>query len=35
MQIEILHRPSYSLGVVKLAPNEQIRAEAGAMVNMV
>lgn len=34
MQIEILHRPSYSLGVVKLAPNEQIRAEAGAMVSM-
>lgn len=34
MQVEILYRPSYSLGVVRLAPNEQIRAEAGAMVSM-
>ena len=34
MEIEILYRPSYSLGIVKLAPNEQIRAEAGAMVSM-
>lgn len=34
MQVEILYRPSYSLGVVTLAPNEQIRAEAGAMVSM-
>ncbi|PWH15567.1 MAG: TIGR00266 family protein [Anaerolineae bacterium] len=34
MEIEILYRPAYSLGIVKLAPNEQIRAEAGAMVSM-
>jgi uncharacterized protein (TIGR00266 family) len=34
MEIEILYRPSYSLGIVRLAPNEQIRAEAGAMVSM-
>ena len=34
MDIEILHRPSYSLAVAKLAPNERIRAEAGAMVSM-
>ncbi len=33
MQIEILHRPSYSLAVAKLAANERIRAEAGAMVS--
>jgi len=33
MQIEILHRPSYSLAVTKLAANERIRAEAGAMVS--
>lgn len=33
MQIEILHRPSYSLAVVRLAPNERIRAEPGAMVS--
>ena len=34
MEIEIMHRPSYSLAVAKLAPNERIRAEAGAMVSM-
>ena len=34
MEIEILHRPSYSLAVAKLLPNERIRAEAGAMVSM-
>jgi uncharacterized protein (TIGR00266 family) len=34
MEIEIVHRPSYSLAVAKLAPNERIRAEAGAMVSM-
>jgi uncharacterized protein (TIGR00266 family) len=33
MEIEILSRPSYSLAVTKLAPNERIRAEAGAMVS--
>lgn len=34
MEIEIMHRPSYSLAVAKLLPNERIRAEAGAMVSM-
>ena len=34
MEIEIAHRPSYSLAVAKLLPNERIRAEAGAMVSM-
>ena len=34
MEIEILHRPSYSLAVATLSPNERIRAEAGAMVSM-
>ena len=34
MEIEILYRPSYSLSVVKLQPNEEIRVEAGAMVSM-
>jgi uncharacterized protein (TIGR00266 family) len=34
MEIELVHRPSYSLAVAKLAPNERIRAEAGAMVSM-
>ena len=33
MEIEILHRPSYSLAVARLAPNEKIRAEPGAMVS--
>jgi len=34
METEILYRPSYSLTVVKLGPNEAIRVEAGAMVSM-
>ena len=34
MDIEIIHRPSYSLAVARLTPNERIRAEAGAMVSM-
>jgi uncharacterized protein (TIGR00266 family) len=34
MNIEILYRPSYSLGLVKLSPNERVRVEAGAMVSM-
>ena len=34
MEVEILYRPSYSLSVVKLQPNEEIRVEAGAMVSM-
>jgi uncharacterized protein (TIGR00266 family) len=34
MDIEILYKPSYSLGVIKLDGGEQIRVEAGAMVSM-
>jgi uncharacterized protein (TIGR00266 family) len=34
MQTEILYRPSYSMAMVKLAPNEEIRVEAGSMVSM-
>lgn len=34
MEVETVYRPSYSLAVVKLGPDEQIRAEAGAMVSM-
>ncbi len=34
MNVEILYRPSYSLGVIKLGPNERIRVDAGAMVSM-
>jgi uncharacterized protein (TIGR00266 family) len=33
MEIDIQHRPSYSLAIVKLAPNERIRADSGAMVS--
>ena len=34
MNIEILYRPSYSLGVLKLASGEEVRVEGGAMVSM-
>ena len=34
MDVEVIHRPSYSLAIAKLTPNERIRAEAGAMVSM-
>jgi uncharacterized protein (TIGR00266 family) len=34
VEIQIMYRPSYSLAVVKLTPNETIRTEAGAMVSM-
>jgi uncharacterized protein (TIGR00266 family) len=34
MEIELMHRPSYSLAVARLSPNERIRAEAGALVSM-
>jgi uncharacterized protein (TIGR00266 family) len=33
MEIEILHRPAYSLAVARLAADERIRAEPGAMVS--
>ena len=34
MEIEILYRPAYSMGVIKLSPQEQVRTEGGAMVAM-
>jgi len=34
VNIEILYRPSYSMGVVQLAGNEQVRVEGGSMVGM-
>ena len=34
MEIEILYKPSYSLGVLKLTGGEQVRVEGGAMVSM-
>ena len=34
MKIELLYRPSYSLGLLKLAPSEEVRVEGGAMVSM-
>jgi uncharacterized protein (TIGR00266 family) len=34
MQVDIQYRPSYSLAVVKLEPNESIQVEAGSMVSM-
>jgi len=34
MNLEIMHRPSYALAVVKLASGESIRAQSGAMVSM-
>ncbi len=33
MEIDIQHRPSYSLAIVKLAANERIRADSGSMVS--
>ena len=33
MEIDIQFRPSYSLAIVKLQPNERIRADSGAMVS--
>ncbi len=34
MEVEILYRPSYSLGVLRLAGGEQVRVEGGSMVAM-
>lgn len=34
MEIEILYRPSYSLGMLELSPREEVRVEAGSMVSM-
>jgi len=33
MEIDIQFRPSYSLAIVKLAPNERIRSDSGSMVS--
>lgn len=33
MEIDLQFRPSYSLAIAKLAPDERIRAESGAMVS--
>jgi uncharacterized protein (TIGR00266 family) len=34
MEIEILYRPSYSLGLLKLGGGEEVRVEGGSMVSM-
>ncbi len=34
METEILYRPAYSMAMVRLAPQEGIRVEAGSMVSM-
>ncbi|MBE9509020.1 MAG: TIGR00266 family protein [Chloroflexi bacterium] len=34
MEVQIQYRPSYSLAVARLAPNETIQVEAGSMVGM-
>jgi uncharacterized protein (TIGR00266 family) len=34
MEIDLQYRPSYSLAIIKLKPDERIRAEKGAMVSM-
>ena len=34
MDVEILYKPSYSMGVIKLSGGEQVRVEGGAMVSM-
>ncbi len=34
MEIDILYKPSYSLGVIKLRAGEELRVEGGAMVSM-
>jgi len=34
MDIQILYKPAYSMGVLKLTPNERVRVEGGSMVGM-
>ncbi len=34
MKVEIQYRPSYSLAIARLEPNETVRVEAGSMVGM-
>lgn len=33
MRVELKHQPSYSLAIVTLAPNEQVKAESSSMVS--
>ena len=34
MQIELLYRPAFSLGIIHLDGDEQVRVEAASMVTM-
>ncbi len=34
MKVEVLYRPSYAVGVIKLDANERVQAESGSMVSM-
>jgi len=34
MEVDIQYRPSFSMGIVSLAPHEEVRVESGAMVSM-
>lgn len=34
MEIDILYKPSYSMGIIKLTGGEQVRVEGGAMLSM-
>ena len=34
MDIQVLYKPAYALGVIQLVGNEQVRVEAGSMVSM-
>ncbi len=34
MEVEIVYRPAYSMGILKLSPNEKVNVEAGSMVGM-
>jgi len=34
MEVDIQYRPSFSMGIISLAPHEEVRVESGAMVSM-
>ena len=34
MEVEIVYRPAYSMGILKLSSNEKVNVEAGSMVGM-
>ena len=34
MNIDIVYRPTYALGVIRLSGGEQVRVEGGAMMSM-